>query len=45
MSENCIELRHEGARLLEEKKQESARRKAIEKALNTLKNELGELQK
>ncbi|XP_030842858.1 coiled-coil domain-containing protein 150 isoform X2 [Strongylocentrotus purpuratus] len=40
MNENCIELRHEGARLMEEKNQESARRKAIEEALTTLKAEL-----
>lgn len=44
MNENCIELRHEGARLMEEKNQESARRKAIEEALITLKAELGEFQ-
>nr|XP_054769093.1 coiled-coil domain-containing protein 150-like [Lytechinus pictus] len=40
LNENCIELRHEGARLLEEKNQERARRKAIEDALNMLKSEL-----
>ena len=44
MNENCIELRHEGARLLEEKKQESARRKALEEAVAKIKAELGNSQ-
>ncbi|XP_071501599.1 coiled-coil domain-containing protein 150-like [Diadema antillarum] len=40
MNENCIELRHEGARLFEEKKQELARNKSLEEAVKNLRSEL-----